>query len=263
MGIPVTQPRRVRDPAFLETISRLEPDLAVVVAFGQIFPKNLLELPRYGCINVHASLLPAYRGAAPIQAAIAAGDRETGVTTMKMDVGMDTGPMLLKRSLRIGEGETAVELSERLATLGGQALIATLDALEKGTLEPEPQGTEGVSYAPLIRKEDGRVDWSLPALRLYNLLRAYTPWPGLTARLRGEPVKLLEAEPWSPSPVTGDESTKRAPGEILGLDEDHLAIRCGEDSTLGVTRLQRAGRKPLSAQDFFNGERLVAGERFE
>lgn len=270
-GIPVLQPRRVREPDFLDTVAQLEPQLAVVVAFGQIFPRSLLDIPEHGCLNVHASLLPAYRGAAPIQAAIAAGEPSTGVTTMKMDEGMDTGPMLLKRSLTIGESETAEELSRRLAALGGEALLETLEALEGGHLCPEPQGEEEASYAPQIRKEDGRVDWSVTAEELSNRLRAFTPWPGLTAGFRGNPVKLLQAEPVSlPASAAlaaaspGDAGGSfTMPGCYLGLAGDHLAIRCGGDLALGVRRLQRAGRKPLDARDFVNGERLAPGETFE
>lgn len=256
-GIPVLQPRRVRARPFLKSMEELGPQLAVVVAFGQIFPQALLDIPEHGCINVHASLLPAYRGAAPIQAALAAGEDTTGVTTMQMDAGMDTGPMLLERSLPIGEKETAEELSERLAVLGGELLLETLEALEEGRLRPRPQGEEGVSYAPQIRKGDGRVDWSSTACELSCRLRAFTPWPGLTAELRGDPVKILEAEPLPPS--AEGEGT---PGEYLALRGDHLAIRCAAETTLGVARLQRAGRKPLAARDFANGERLKPGETF-
>ncbi len=266
-GIPIAQPRRVRNKAFLETIRQLRPQLGVVVAFGQIFPQKLLDIPEYGCINVHASLLPAYRGAAPIQAVIAAGEERTGVTTMKMDAGMDTGPILHKAALEIGPTETAQDLAGRLARLGGDVLRATLEALERGELHEEPQGEEGVSYAPQIRKEDGLVDWSLSAESLSCRLRAFTPWPGLTARLRGERVKLLQAESLQEGPegASGEEAGEEAaePGQFLGLLGEQLAIRCAGGTTLSVRRLQRAGRKPLAARDFVNGERLIVGERFE
>ena len=262
-GIPVLQPRRVRSKAFLDTMRELRPQLAVVVAFGQIFPQKLLDIPDHGCINVHASLLPAYRGAAPIQAAIAAGEERTGVTIMKMDAGMDTGPMLGKAALEIGPEETAEELSGRLARLGGKILLSTLEALEEDRLRAEAQGEEGVSYAPQIRREDGLVDWTVTAEELAGRLRAFTPWPGLTAVLRGERVKLLRAEALAADAGGGEAEGPSEAGRYLGLRGGRLAVRCGGGTVLGVGRLQRAGRKPLAARDFANGERLVVGERFE
>ncbi|HEX7184288.1 MAG TPA: methionyl-tRNA formyltransferase [Thermoanaerobaculia bacterium] len=253
-GLPVLQPEKVRDPAFLDELRPLEPGAAVVVAFGQIFPRALLELPRHGCINLHASLLPRYRGASPIQAAVAAGETRTGVTTMLMEEGLDSGPILLQEETEIGSSQTAGELSRRLADLGAGLVVRTLEKLEKGTLAPRPQDPAEATYAPRLTRESGRVDWSLGARELFNRLRAFTPWPGLTAELRGEPVKLVWAEALE-GVAAGEE-----PGTFLGLRDGLLAVACG-GGALGVRELQRPGRKPLKAADFLNGERLRAGEK--
>ncbi|HEX3129276.1 MAG TPA: methionyl-tRNA formyltransferase [Thermoanaerobaculia bacterium] len=257
-GLPVVQPEKVRDPAFLETTRELAPDVAVVVAFGQIFPRDLLALPRLGCVNVHASLLPRWRGAAPIQAAIAAGDRVTGVTTMLMEAGLDTGPMLLEEETEIRPDETADELSRRLAEMGGRLLVRTLERLEAGDLEPRPQDAAAATYAPRLTREDGRVDWTRPAREIADRLRAFTPWPGQSAMLGGEPVKLVRVEVLQEG-VGGGEA---APGTFLGVRDGRLAVVCGGGSVLGLAELQRPGRKPLKGADFANGERLRAGDLF-
>jgi methionyl-tRNA formyltransferase len=254
-GLPVTQPEKVRDPAFLADMKALAPDVAVVVAFGQIFPRDLLGLPRLGCVNVHASLLPRWRGAAPIQAAIAAGDARTGVTTMLMEAGLDTGPMLLQEETEIGPEETAEELSRRLAEIGGRLLVQTLERLERGDLEPQPQDSAAATYAPRLTRESGRVDWTRPAREIADRLRAYTPWPGLSAGLGGEPVKLVRVEV-----LQGTDQA--APGTFLGVREGRLAVACGEGTVLGIAELQRPGRKALKGADFANGERLRTGEVF-
>lgn len=254
-GLPVIQPLKVRDPAFLAQAAELDPDVAVVVAFGQIFPPALLRLPKHGCVNLHASLLPRWRGAAPIQAAIAAGDPRTGVTTMLMEEGLDTGPMLLREETEIGPEETAGELSRRLADLGGRLMVRTLEAMARGEVVPRPQYEAEATYAPRLTRESGRLDWTLTAREISQRLRAFTPWPGLSAELRGEPVKLVRVE------VLQEPSTA-APGTILGLREGRLAVACGGHTVLGISELQRPGRKPLRASDFANGERLRGGETF-
>ena len=227
-----------------------------MVAFGQIFPKALLDLPRLGCDNLHASLLPRWRGASPIQAAVAAGDARTGVTTMKMDEGMDTGPILLEEEVEIGPIETAGELSRRLAEIGGRLAARTVDLLEKGEIEPRPQSAEGITYAPRLTRDSGRVDWGATAREIHDRLRAYTPWPGMTATLRGEPLKIVAAEP------TG-EVAGGAPGTLLGVRGGRLlAVACGGDTVLGLAEVQRPGKRALRAADFVNGERLRAGESF-
>ncbi len=255
-GLEVMQPERVRRPDFLAEVEALAPDVAVVVAFGQIFPRALLELPRHGCINVHASLLPRWRGASPIQAAVAAGDDVTGVTTMRMEEGLDTGPMLLQDETPIGPRETAGELAVRLAGMGGNLLVRTLAALERGDVQPRPQDDAQATSAPRLTRDSGRADWTWTAREMSNRLRAYTPWPGLAAELRGEPVKLMRAEE-----LQGEEA-QTGPGAVLGLRDGRLAVACGAGTVLGVEELQRPGRKPLKAADFVNGERLRAGEAF-
>ncbi|MEE8137975.1 MAG: methionyl-tRNA formyltransferase [Thermoanaerobaculia bacterium] len=256
-GIEIEQAARVGDREFLARLARLEPSVAVVVAFGQIFPAELLELPRFGCINLHASLLPKYRGAAPIQAAVAAGDPSAGVTTMVMEEGLDSGPVLLQREAEIGREETAGELAERLAVLGAELMLETLDLLEIGRLEPQPQDAEQATYAPRLRKSDGRIEWSRPAEELFNRLRALTPWPGLFTGLRRRPVKVAWGRPIGDPPSGGE-----ACGTYLGLYEGKLAVRCGGDSAFGIEKLQRPGRRVLNAREFANGERLEPGERF-
>jgi methionyl-tRNA formyltransferase len=255
-GLTVVQPERVRQPEFLERMKELRPAAAVVVAFGQIFPKALLEIPEHGCINVHASLLPKYRGASPIQAAVAEGETRTGITTMLMEEGLDSGPILLQEETEIGPEETAGELAPRLAALGGDLLVRTLERLEEGTLAPRPQPAEGVTYAPRLTRESGRVDWTLPARAIADRGRAYTPWPGLTAILKGEPVKLVRVRVLEGGPADA------GPGTFLGLRDGALAVACGDGSLLGVEELQRPARRALKAADFVNGERLHAGESF-
>jgi methionyl-tRNA formyltransferase len=256
-GLPVAQPERVRVPEFLAEMRALAPGVAVVVAFGQIFPRDLLALPRLGCINLHASLLPRWRGAAPIQAAVAAGEERTGVTTMQMEAGLDSGPILLQEEAVIGAAETAGELSRRLAETGAALVVRTLEELSRGTLVPQPQDASLATYAPRLARESGRADWSLPARALADRLRAYTPWPGLTAELSGAPVKLVLVRA-----LVDAESNGSEPGTFLGLREGALAVACGGGSVLGVEELQRPGRKALRAADFVNGERLRAGDRF-
>jgi len=261
-GLAVAQPERVRAEDFLATVRALAPGVAVVVAFGQIFPRDLLAVPRFGCINLHASLLPRWRGAAPIQAAVAAGEEKTGVTTMQMEAGLDSGPILLQDEVAIGAAETAGELSARLAEIGAALVVRTLEELARGGLAPRVQDAALATYAPRLTRDSGRADWSLAAKTLSDLLRAYTPWPGLTAELSGAPVKLVRAR------VLAEAGGEAAPGTFLGLRHvpsdrsDALAVVCGGGSVLGVEELQRPGRKPLRAADFANGERLRAGDPF-
>ncbi len=228
----------------------------VVVAFGQIFPASLLDLPVSGCINVHASLLPSYRGAAPIQAAIIAGDSVTGVTTMLMEEGLDTGPILLQRSVEIGPQETAGALAERLAALGAELLVETLEVQDRGDLVPQAQDHQAASVARRLRREDGVVDWRRPAAEIFNLLRGLTPWPGLSTRFREQPLKILWGRPEPTVPAPGQQ-----PGEILGLRDHRLQVVCGDSTVFGLERLQMAGRKPVDAPAFTHGQRLLPGER--
>lgn len=256
-GIAVAQPARVRDPEEIERLRAIDPDLFVVVAFGQIFPAALLELPKHGSINLHASLLPKYRGASPIQSAIANGEKKTGVTTMLMEEELDAGPILLQEEVEIRRGETAGELAERLAKLGAELMAETLDRLEKNLLKPRKQREESSSYASKFSKEDGRMNWALEAEELYNRMRALDPWPGMTANFKGRPVKVL----WG-VPMSWEKGPSGFTGTYLGLRQGKMAILCGGDTIFGIEELQRPGKTPQRASDFVNGERLRVGERF-
>jgi len=256
-GLELLQPERVRDEAFIERLRALAPDVFVVVAFGQIFPPALLQLPKHGAINLHASLLPKYRGASPIQSAIANGEKKTGVTTMLMEEGLDTGAILLQEEVEIRRSDTAGELSERLAKLGAALMIETLDRLEKGKLKPRKQRDESASYAAKFSKEDGRTNWALEAEEIYNRMRAFDPWPGMIANFKGRPVKLV----WG-VPMSWEKGPSGFTGTYLGLRQGKMAILCGGDTVFGIEEVQRPGKKPLRASDFVNGERLRVGERF-
>ncbi|HUF77351.1 MAG TPA: methionyl-tRNA formyltransferase [Thermoanaerobaculia bacterium] len=256
-GIAVAQPARVRDPEEIERLRAIDPDLFVVVAFGQIFPAALLELPKHGSINLHASLLPKYRGASPIQSAIANGEKKTGVTTMLMEEALDAGPILLQEEVEIRRGETAGELAERLAKLGADLMAETLGRLEKSLLKPRKQREESSSYASKFSKEDGRMNWALEAEELYNRMRALDPWPGMTANFKGRPVKVL----WG-VPMSWEKGPSGFTGTYLGLRQGKMAILCGGDTIFGIEELQRPGKTPQRASDFVNGERLRVGERF-
>jgi methionyl-tRNA formyltransferase len=236
-------------------LGRLRPDLAVVVAFGQIFRRPLLELPRLGCINLHASLLPVFRGAAPIQAVIAAGITRTGVTTMQMDQGLDTGDILLQAETGIAPGETAPELSARLAELGAGLLVGTVTQLESGILTATPQDATRATHAPRLRKEDAFVDWGQTAVAIERQVRAHTPWPGTVTELGGEPLRIQ-------SVVVVDAITPASPGTFLGLIDGGLRVACGEGSILALLRVQRPGRRAVGGQDLFNAEHLETGARF-
>jgi methionyl-tRNA formyltransferase len=256
----------VRAPDFLAALAALAPDVAVVVAFGQIFPRELLALPPAGCVNLHASLLPRWRGAAPIQAAIAAGEATTGVSTMQMEAGLDSGPILLQEEVAIGPRETAGELAVRLAEVGARLTVETLVRLERGDLVPRPQDEGRATFAPRLSRGSGEADWSLPARALFDRLRAFTPWPGMTSALGGRPVKILWGEAsengGDPSGSRGACSQDAAPGTVLGLREGRIAVACGAATTFGIERLQRPGKPPRAAAEFANGERLRPGDRF-
>lgn len=257
-GLELAQPERVDASEFVDRLRALEPAVAVVVAFGQIFPRELLALPAHGCVNLHASLLPRHRGAAPVQAAIAAGDTVTGVTTMRMDEGLDTGPILLARELPIGPRERAGNLAERLAVAGGELLVETLRGLAAGEIEPVPQDEARATYARRLEKADGRIDWSLPAEAIERRLRAYDPWPGCFTLYDGERIKILQA-----TVAEETETSEATPGTIVDLDPEALVVACGEGSALALRRVQRAGRAEVSGRDLANGLRLGVGDRFD
>jgi len=248
--IPVFQPQKLRDPVAVKALQELRPDLIVVVAYGQILPRAVLDIPRYHCINVHASLLPKYRGAAPINKVIIDGETETGVTTMLMDVGLDTGDMLVKRSLGIGKNETAEQLHDRLALLGREALTETLQQLCAGTLVAEKQNNELSCYAPMLKKEDGLIDWQKNAEDIHNQVRGLDPWPGAYTYLEGDILKV--AATTVAVDVAGE------PGTILSADKTGVCVACGEGALI-IGELQLPGKKRLSAMNFLSGRPLFAG----
>jgi methionyl-tRNA formyltransferase len=257
-GLPILQPESVRDLRFLEALRKVEPRLIVVVAFGQILPEEILSLPPRWCINVHASNLPRYRGAAPIARAILAGERVTGCTTMKMDRGLDTGDILLQRECAIGLNETAGELTSRLAKLGAGLLVETLARHARGTLEPRRQDAREATPAPPLVKEDGRIDWGLGADEIANRVRACNPWPLAFSHLRGEGLQILRAEV-SFEPV-GRSKREEPPGRILSAERERILVQCGGDSRLGLLELRFPGRRSVSAADAVNGRLLRAGD---
>lgn len=246
-SLPVLQPERIRkDPAFIQHLSELAPDLIVVVAFGQILPESVLKIPRLGCINVHASLLPKYRGAAPIQWAIIRGEQETGVTTMQMDVGMDTGPMLLRHSVPIAPDETAATLAPRLAKLGASVLIDTLSLLKEGALTPVAQDPSDATLAPLLKKEDGLIRWEESAEAIFNRARGVEPWPGTTTFYQGKRWKIIRLQ------IGSREGSGGQPGEILRLSEKGLEVAAGMGYIL-INELQPEGGRRMTAQEYAAG----------
>ena len=251
LGIPVFQPEKAKDPVSVARIAAERPDLIVVAAYGQILPPSLLDIPRYGCINVHASLLPRYRGAAPINWAIVRGETVTGITIMKMDPGMDTGPMLHTREEPIGEEDTAETVLPRLAALGAEALTEALGKHHAGTLTETPQDGEQATYAPMLKKEHGRIDWGRPAREVRDLVRGMTPWPSAYTDYGGKMLKILAAS------VRQEDGE---PGEILSVDRDGIVVACGEKSVL-LTKVQPEGGRGMSSREFAQGRRITKGDR--
>jgi methionyl-tRNA formyltransferase len=253
--LPVFQPERARDPLFLDALRPLQPSLGVVVAYGQILPKALLEIPPHGFVNVHTSLLPKYRGAAPIQWAIANDDAETGVTIMKIDEGLDTGEILRQQTTPIHATDNAPTLHDRLAEMGAALLQATIGDLIAGRITPRQQSEAGACYARKITKEDGRIDWSLPARAIWNRLRAFTPWPGaytfLPAGARPQLLKIWNAEV---TELAGD-----PPGQILTAGPEGIIVACGGQG-LRILELQLEGGRRLTAREFLAGHTLVPGQ---
>ncbi|WP_285275564.1 methionyl-tRNA formyltransferase [Halopseudomonas bauzanensis] len=243
--LPVYQPVSLRAPEAQAELAALQPDLLVVVAYGLILPQAVLDIPRLGCINSHASLLPRWRGAAPIQRAIEAGDSESGVTVMRMEAGLDTGPMLLKVDTPISAEDTGGTLHDRLAELGPPAVLQAIDGLAAGTLGGELQDDELATYAHKLGKADARIDWARPAAELDRLIRAFNPWPLAHARWQDQPLKIWAARP---------EAGSGQPGEILDCSKLGLLVACG-DGALRLTRLQLPGGKPLAFADLYNARR--------
>ena len=258
--IPVFAPEKIRDPEAVERIRQESPDLIVVAAYGQILPKALLEIPPLGCVNVHASLLPRYRGAAPIQRAVIDGEKTTGVTIMKMDEGLDTGDILLQRRIDLAPDETADSLYDKLSVLGGEALLEALPGLENGTIVPIKQNDAESSYAPMISKSLGNLDWSLPAQELERLVRGLNSWPGAYTYYGGKTLKIWGAAVRSQEDLCGED--KAEPGRIAAVDKKTIYVQCGKD-LLGLTEVQLEGKKRMPVQAFLLGCRVREGEAFE
>lgn len=248
-AIPVHQPSKVRVQAVIDQIKELQPDLIVVVAFGQILPKALLEIPSHGCVNVHASLLPRYRGAAPLNWCIVNGEDETGVTTMLMDVGLDTGPMLLKKAMAIAPDEGVVSLHDRMSVLGAELLGDTLDGLKDGSITPEPQDDSQSCYAPLLKKEHGVVNWQASACEIHNKIRGLSVWPGVVAWLDNAPLKLYRSQIRQGEGIAGS---------VIATGKDGIEVACGQGSLL-ITELQAAGSRRMDAASFLAGHPLLIG----
>ena len=264
LGLLVFQPEKIKTPEGIQQLRSLAPDGIIVVAYGQILSSEILQMPSKGCINVHASLLPSYRGAAPIHWAVMKGETRTGVTTMLMDEGLDTGDMLLKREVQISNVATTGEIHDKLAMLGGELLIETLKEVEMGSLNPIPQMGES-NYAPLLKREHERLDWSHRAAELHDQIRGLNPWPGAFATFRGENLKIWRSAPFL-QPVKNLETeafSKVAtvdPGQILQVLEDSLVVQTG-DGVLRILEVQPAGKRSMSARDFFNGRHGQVGEK--
>jgi len=252
-NLPVQQPEKLRSAAALEDLRALAPDLMVVAAYGQILPKTVLEAPRLGCLNLHASLLPRHRGASPIHAAILASDHETGITVMYMDEGLDTGDILLAQKLTIGPNETTGQLHDRLADLAAPCLLEALDLLEQGNAPRVPQDNALATYAAKLKKTDGLLDWREPAEALATRIRAMSPWPGAFSHLNGQTLKIHAAKT---DPASG------SPGEILASEPSVIRVGCGSGS-LVLESLQLQGRKRLPAAEFLRGHPLPPGTRLD
>ena len=248
-SLPVAQPETLKTEAGRAALVEWQPDVLVVVAYGLILPVAALGIPRLGCVNIHASLLPRWRGAAPIQRCILAGDEQTGTTIMLMDAGLDTGPMLLRREMRIDPDDTGGSLHDKLATQGAGVIVEALEGFTAGKLRPEPQPAEGATYAAKLEKAEARIDWTARAVEIERKVRAFNPWPIAETLHEGEQLRVLraKAEPEESGRLAGE-----APGTILSLSERAMLIQCGL-GRLAVFEVQRAGRKPVSARDFANG----------
>ncbi len=247
-GLTVEQPATLREASAVDHLRSYRPDVMIVVAYGLILPASVLSVPAMGCINIHASLLPRWRGAAPIHRALLAGDSQTGVTIMQMDAGLDTGPMLLEKTTAIARIDTTGSLHDRLAQMGAEAVIEALDGLMAGSLSPRPQPAEGATYAAKIRKEEALIDWSKPALELEHQVRAFNPWPVAQTSLHRQQLRIWEAL------ATADRSDA-TPGTVTQADSNGIRVATGE-GTLVLSRVQLAGRKAVSAAEFLNGQRV-------
>lgn len=269
-GIPVFQPEKVREEAAVERLRRENADIFVVAAFGQLLPKTILEMPRFGCINIHGSLLPAYRGAAPVQWAVLDGQKEAGDTIMQMNEGLDTGAILMQESIPLSADETAGSLYDKLSSMGGPLLLKALDAIEAGTVTPVPQGDSGTHYAKMLRKEMGNIDWTKSAEEIGRLVRGLNPWPSAYTHWNGKMLKIWMAEPVTQEELSalgcdeknGMDLKEAQPGTVMIVTKDTLMVQTG-DGLLALTELQMEGKKRMPVQAFLMGCRLQTGEKLE
>jgi methionyl-tRNA formyltransferase len=257
IGLSIAQPKGLKGGKLNGVLEESGAEIAVVVAYGKLIPDDLLGLPPRGFVNLHPSLLPRHRGPSPIQWALVCGDRSTGVTTMQLDEGMDTGPILYQKRLAIRPTDTAETLSPRLAELGARLMVKTVDAIEDGTVDPRPQPNDGANVTPMLRRNFAKIDWTMPARQLVNRLRGFTPWPGLFTKFRGGRLKIYGLEEVRPAPA-GDEEA----GTVLDAGPAGIVVRCGRGSALLITEMQREGRRRLPADAFQIGERVSRGEVF-
>lgn len=255
LGIPVYQPAKIREEPFLSFIEELKPDAIVVAAFGQILPKRLLMLPPYGCINIHASLLPKYRGAAPIQWAVINGEKESGITTMMMDTGIDTGDMLEREVIPVSDEETGGSLHDKLSAAAGPLILSTLKKAEEGTLVRVAQKDEDSCYAKMLTKDLGNIDWSQSSVSIERLIRGLNPWPSAYTSLNGKTLKI-----WKAALAEGKED--REPGQVIRADNDQLLVKTG-DGALQILSLQLEGKKQMDAASFLRGYSLKEGTKLE
>lgn len=269
-GIPVFQPEKVREEDSVERLRRENADIFVVAAFGQLLPKTILEMPRFGCINIHGSLLPAYRGAAPVQWAVLDGQKEAGDTIMQMNEGLDTGDILMQESIPLSADETAGSLYDKLSSMGGPLLLKALDAIEEGTVTPVPQGDSGTHYAKMLRKEMGNIDWTKSAEEIGRLVRGLNPWPSAYTHWNGKMLKIWMAEPVTQEELSalgcdeknGMDLKEAQPGTVMIVTKDTLMVQTG-DGLLALTELQMEGKKRMPVQAFLMGCRLQTGEKLE
>lgn len=269
-GIPVFQPEKIREEAAVEQLRRENADIFVVAAFGQLLPKTILEMPRFGCINIHGSLLPAYRGAAPVQWAVLDGQKEAGDTIMQMNEGLDTGDILMQESVPLSADETAGSLYDKLSSMGGPLLLKALDAIEAGTVTPVPQGDSGTHYAKMLRKEMGNIDWTKSAEEIGRLVRGLNPWPSAYTHWNGKMLKIWMAETVTQEELSalgcdeknGMDLKEAQPGTVMIVTKDTLMVQTG-DGLLALTELQMEGKKRMPVQAFLMGCRMQTGEKLE
>ena len=253
-NIPVFQPEKIKDEPFITAISNFSPDVIAVVAYGKILPKAILDIPPKGCINVHASILPKYRGAAPINWAIINGEKETGITTMLLDEGMDTGDMLLTEKVEIRDDDTASSLHDRLKYIGADLLIKTIKGIKSETIRPIPQDDSQATYAPMLKKEDGRIDWTMKAEEIKNLIRGFFPWPGAYTRWDGKQIKIFKAEV--------EAGVKEEPGTVINISTEGIFVATGKGILL-IKELQPENKNRMTASEFIKGYRIVKGQIFD